>query len=110
MVVLILNDGLANNVIMKEGFFGISGTDTMWIQNTNFPCMYSYRYNFPDVEGYKFLLGFANFAWTNSNDYQDILMQNRVTTFKENLINVCFKEQNVSASGPLYFVGIYIKS
>lgn len=105
-----LNGSLANNVIIKEGYFGISGTDTMWIQNTKFPCLYSYRYNFPDVEGYKFLLGFANFAWTNNNDYQDILMQNRVTTFKENLINVCFKEQDVSVSGPLYFVGIYVKS
>lgn len=40
--------------------------------------MYQYGYSFPDVDGYKFLVGFTNIAWTNSNKYFDYMLRNYI--------------------------------
>lgn len=98
-------------MIKQEGYFGTSGTNTAFVQDSQYKQLYHYPYKFPNVDGYKFIVGFVNIGWTNGNTYQNILIQNNTITLQEGMVNVCF-DPNIAtnASGPLYFIGIYIKA
>lgn len=103
-----LNDGLKNALIIKSGYYGTSGTSTPWEQDNMFNKTYHYKFKFPNVDGYKFLIGFSNISWTNGNNYFQYLQATHVYTNQEDHANI-YSNDGVPEA-PLYFVGIYIKS
>ena len=103
-----LNDGLKNALIIKRGYYGTSGTSTPWEQDNMFNKTYHYKFKFPNVDGYKFLIGFSNISWTNGNNYFQYLQATHVYSNQEDHANI-YSNDGVPEA-PLYFVGIYIKS
>ena len=103
-----LNDGLKNALIIKSGYYGTLGTSTPWEQDNMFNKTYHYKFKFPNVDGYKFLIGFSNISWTNGNNYFQYLQATHVYSNQEDHANI-YSNDGVPEA-PLYFVGIYIKS
>lgn len=73
-----LNSNLENYITARQGYFGTSGVSSSWIQASDCPQKYQYAYKFPDVDGYKFLIGFTNIRWTNSDKYYDYMLRNYI--------------------------------
>lgn len=103
-----INGSLENYITVRHGYFGTSGTTTSWIQISDFQQMYQYGYSFPDVDGYKFLVGFTNISWTNSNKYFDYMPRNYILNTQSGNVEM-YSEQG-TPSCVMYFFGLYIKS
>lgn len=103
-----LNGSLENYITVRHGYFGTSGTTTSWIQISDFQQMYQYGYSFPDVDGYKFLVGFTNISWTNGNKYFDYMPRNYILNTQSGNVEM-YSEQG-TPSCVMYFFGLYIKS
>ena len=73
-----INGSLENYITARQGYFGTSGVSSSWIQASDYPQKYQYAYKFPDVDGYKFLIGFTNIRWTNSDKYYDYMLRNYI--------------------------------
>lgn len=103
-----INGSLENYITVRHGYFGTSGTTTSWIQISDFQQMYQYGYSFPDVDGYKFLVGFTNISWTNGNKYFDYMPRNYILNTQSGNVEM-YSEQG-TPSCVMYFFGLYIKS
>lgn len=103
-----LNGSLENYITVRHGYFGTSGTTTSWIQTSDFQQMYQYGYSFPDVDGYKFLVGFTNISWTYGNKYFDYMPRNYILNTQSGNVEM-YSEQG-TPSCVMYFFGLYIKS
>ena len=104
----ILNSNLENYITVRHGYFGTSGATGSWIQADDFPQMYQYAYKFPDVDGYRFLIGFTNISWTNSNRHYDYMFRNYILNTQSDKVEM-YSEQG-TPDCVMYFLGLYIKS
>lgn len=103
-----LNGSLENYITFGHGYFGTSGATGSWMQSSDYQQMYQYGYSFPDVDGYKFLVGFTNIAWTNSNKYFDYMLRNYILSTQSGNVEM-YSEQGTPDCA-MYFFGLYIKS
>ena len=78
------------------------------MQSSDYQQMYQYGYSFPDVDGYKFLVGFTNIAWTNNNKYFDYMLRNYILSTQSGNVEM-YSEQG-TPDCVMYFFGLYIKS
>lgn len=103
-----LNGSLENYITFRHGYFGTSGATGSWMQSSDYQQMYQYGYSFPDVDGYKFLVGFTNIAWTNNNKYFDYMLRNYILSTQSGNVEM-YSEQG-TPDCVMYFFGLYIKS
>lgn len=103
-----LNNNLSNIIQIKQGYFGINGASTSWTQHTSYPQTYQYPYKFPDVDGYKFVIGFTLLGWTGSNVYKNYLLKTTATTAQEGKTELYSGDGTPSTV--IYYIGLYIKS
>lgn len=103
-----LNGSLENYITARQGYFGTSGVSSSWIQASDYPQKYQYAYKFPDVDGYKFLIGFTNIRWTNSNKYYDYMLRNYILNTQSDKVEMYSGQGTPDCI--MYFFGLYIKS
>lgn len=103
-----LNGSLENYITARQGYFGTSGVSSSWIQASDYPQKYQYAYKFPDVDGYKFLIGFTNISWTNSNKYYDYMLRNYILNTQSDKVEMYSGQGTPDCI--MYFFGLYIKS
>ena len=103
-----LNGSLENYITARQGYFGTSGVSSSWIQASDYPQKYQYAYKFPDVDGYKFLIGFTNIRWTNSDKYYDYMLRNYILNTQSDKVEMYSGQGTPDCI--MYFFGLYIKS
>lgn len=103
-----LNGSLENYITARQGYFGTSGASSSWIQASDYPQKYQYAYKFPDVDGYKFLIGFTNIRWTNSDKYYDYMLRNYMLNTQSDKVEMYSGQGTPDCV--MYFFGLYIKS
>lgn len=103
-----LNGSLENYITARQGYFGTSGVSSSWIQASDYPQKYQYAYKFPDVDGYKFLIGFTNISWTNSDKYYDYMLRNYILNTQSDKVEMYSGQGTPDCI--MYFFGLYIKS
>lgn len=103
-----LNSNLENYITARQGYFGTSGVSSSWIQASDCPQKYQYAYKFPDVDGYKFLIGFTNIRWTNSDKYYDYMLRNYILNTQSDKVEMYSGQGTPDCI--MYFFGLYIKS
>lgn len=103
-----INGSLENYITARQGYFGTSGTSSSWIQASDYPQKYQYAYKFPDVDGYKFLIGFTNIGWTNSDKYYDYMLRNYILNTQSDKVEMYSGQGTPDCV--MYFLGLYIKS
>lgn len=103
-----LNSNLENYITTRQGYFGTSGVSSSWIQASDYPQKYQYAYKFPDVDGYKFLIGFTNIRWTNSDKYYDYMLRNYILNTQSDKVEMYSGQGTPDCA--MYFFGLYIKS
>ena len=103
-----LNGSLENYITARQGYFGTSGVSSSWIQASDYPQKYQYAYKFPDVDGYKFLIGFTNIRWTNSDKYYDYMLRNYILNTQSDKVEMYSGQGTPDCT--MYFFGLYIKS
>lgn len=103
-----LNGSLENYITARQGYFGTSGVSSSWIQASDYPQKYQYAYKFPDVDGYKFLIGFTNIRWTNSDKYYDYMLRNYILNTQSDKVEMYSGQGTPDCT--MYFLGLYIKS
>jgi hypothetical protein len=105
---IFLNGSLENYITARQGYFGTYGTSSSWIQASDYPQKYQYAYKFPDVDGYKFLIGFTNIRWTNSDKYYDYMLRNYILNTQSDKVEMYSGQGTPDCI--MYFFGLYIKS
>ena len=103
-----LNGSLKNYITIMHGYFGTSGATTSWTQSPDFQQLYQYGYSFPDVDGYKFLVGFIHYSFTDSNRYFDYMLRNYILNTQSGNVEMYSGQETPNCV--MYFFGLYIKS
>lgn len=103
-----LNSSLENYITVRHGHFGTSGTSTLWAQHPAYSQEYQYPYSFPNVDGYKFLIGFTCISWTNGNNYYNYMLRNNILNNQSDKVEVYSGQGTPDCR--MYFFGLYVKS
>ena len=103
-----LNSSLVNYITIRQGHFGTLATSTPWTQHPTYPQEYQYPYSFPNVDGYKFLVGFTCISWTNGNDYYNYTIRNHILNTQSDKVELYSGQGQPTCV--MYFFGIYVKS